>query len=272
MNLLSQLTIKARLIFLVCFAALLMLSISGLGFYAMNSAVASLQSVYTERLVPSGQISRIMDLMQENRSQLLFALQHEEGSKTAPFHKHEVAVHTNRVASNIEEITEIWKTYMSRDLSPEEMALAEEFAAKRAVYVNEGLKPAAQYIDSAQFLEGALHLAKKTKATFDDAHDAAEKIWQLQLSDAEAAFHDAEQRDAVIANISLAAVVVGTTLLSMLAFVTIRGIAGGVDGLNVAAERLAGGTSPCAVHTGLETSWVGWPRVSTRWQSSSARW
>ena len=181
MNVLNNITIKARLIFLVGFAAVLMAIIGLLGINAMHNDKASLKTVYEDRLIPTGQISRILELMRENRSQLLFALQHEPGSETAPYHQHAVTGHTDNVYKNIDEITRIWKEYMAADMAPDEKLLAEEFANKRAIFVNEGLKPVAQFLKEGGYLNAAIQLVKTTNPTFKTAYAVAENLLQLQL-------------------------------------------------------------------------------------------
>ena len=70
-----------------------------------------------------------MEMMGETRSQLLFALQHEPGSETAPYHKHSVERYTDQIERNIQETTNIWRSYIATDMTPEEAVLAEELLA-----------------------------------------------------------------------------------------------------------------------------------------------
>ncbi|RLJ18560.1 methyl-accepting chemotaxis protein [bacterium endosymbiont of Escarpia laminata] len=251
MNILNNLTIKTRLIFLVGFAAVSMVIISLLGINAMHHAEASLKTVYEDRLIPTGQISQIIELMRENRSQLLFALQHKPGSETAPFHKHDVTRHTDKVYKNIDEITRIWKAYMATYLTPDEKVLAAEFTKARVLFANEGLKPVMIFLKEENYLKAALHLAETTNPTFKSAHEPAEKLLQLQLDVARAAYDEAVARDQWASSIAIGLLVIGISLLSLLAFVTIRGITNVVDRLNVAAEQMAAGdlTVRCEHHS-----------------------
>lgn len=177
MDILNNFTIKARLVFLVGFAVALMVIIGLLGINAMNSGAASLKTVYEDRMVSTVQISHIIELMRENRSQLLFAYQHEPGSKTATYHsQHDVTMHTDAVYKNINEITRIWKEYMTTYLTQDEKVLAEDFAKKRAIYVNEGLKPVAELTKEGNYLKAALHLATTTNPRFKSAQSAVHKL------------------------------------------------------------------------------------------------
>ena len=251
MNVLNNITIKARLIFLVGFAAVLMMIIGLLGINAMHNDKASLKTVYEDRLIPTGQISRILELMRENRSQLLFALQHEPGSETAPYHQHAVTGHTDNVYKNIDEITRIWKEYMAADMAPDEKLLAEEFANKRAIFVNEGLKPVAQFLKEGGYLNAAIQLVKTTNPTFKTAYAVAENLLQLQLDAAKAAYNEAVVRDQLVSTVAVGLLIIGIVLLSLQAFVTIRGITDVVGRLSNVAEQLADGdlTARCNHHS-----------------------
>ncbi|MCG7983145.1 MAG: methyl-accepting chemotaxis protein [Candidatus Thiodiazotropha lotti] len=241
MALMNRLTIKARLMVLVSFAATLMLLISALGLHAMDRAEASLKTVYEDRLIPTGQISRIIELMRENRTQLLFSLQHDPESKTVNMHQHSTSLHLDRVSDNIEVITQIWKEYMETYLTPDEKKLAEEFSEKRAIYVNEGLKPVMSYIGEGDYLNAALHLAKKTNPTFNSAYEVAEDLWQLQLDVAKAAYHDSMERNSFVSMVATGLMLAGIGFLILISVFTIRGITTIVDNLNSAASSMADG-------------------------------
>ena len=241
MNMLSRFTIKARLIFLVGFAASLMLVSGAMGLNAMNYGEESLKGVYEGRLIPTGQISHIMELMRENRSQLLYGLQHKKGADAESNITHTVNEHTDRVYSNIAEITKTWKSYMSAHLTPKEALLADEFARKRAIYVNEGLKSVAKLLKEGNYHEATKILVTTTNTTFDAAHDVASKLWQLQLDVAKAAYEDSAANNEMVKNISMGLLLIGIALLGLLAFFTIRGISDAVGSLNRAAESMVAG-------------------------------
>ena len=241
MGLMNKLTIKTRLIVLVGFATTLMLLISVLGLHAMNRAEASLKTVYEDRLIPTGQISRIIELMRENRTQLLFSLQHDPESKTVDMHQHSVSLHLNSVSANIETITQVWKEYMETYLTPDELKLAEEFAKKRAIYVNEGLRPVMSYITDKNYLEAAIHLAEKTNPAFKSAYEVAEDLWRLQLDVAKAAYDESTERNQLVSMIATGLMLAGIGFLILISVVTIRGITDVVGKLSLSASRMADG-------------------------------
>lgn len=92
--LLTRLTIKLRLFLMVAFAVVGMLLLTLMGLNGMRHADQSLADVYQDRLIPSVQISRILELMRDIQSQLLLGLQHDPASTTAAHHDHLVSLHT----------------------------------------------------------------------------------------------------------------------------------------------------------------------------------
>ena len=240
-KLLQKLTIKFRLTLLVAFSGMLMLVIGGLGLFAMQAAEDSLKAVYEQRLVSTGQLSRIIGLMRENRSQLVFALQHEPGSKTVSWHKHDVTMHTKTVEKNIAEITTIWQAYMAKPMFPEERALAASFAQKRGVFVEKGLRAVSAQLTRGQYLQAIRILLEQTNPLFIKAHKEVEKLWQYQLDQAQLAYTQQVEHNAFIRSLSMTLIVVAIGLLSALAFVTIRGIGEAVGKLNKASAAMADG-------------------------------
>src|SRR5690606_17766010 len=100
----------------------------------------SLDSLYHDRLVGTGQVGQIMALMRDNRVELLLALQHDPQNSFKGQHTHPITLHSDIVQGNIAKIAAIWQDYMAHPRGAEEQRLADDFSATRAVFVNEGLK------------------------------------------------------------------------------------------------------------------------------------
>ena len=241
MKILNKITIKARLLFLVSFAALLMTVVGVLGVRAMSSAESGLNSVFEDRLVPTGQLSQIIDLMRANRGELLLALQHAPDSHTASMHDHPVNLHTDNITRNIETISTIWKAYMATYLTEEEKLLAQDFASKRAIFVNQGLNMVSGLINTGRYAEAERQLLDKTGPTFQTAYASVEKLWQLQLDVAQQIHDETVSQNQQVINISIVLMAVGMLLLSLLTFVTIRSISNVVTQLNETSREMAAG-------------------------------
>lgn len=241
MKILNKITIKARLIFLVTFATLLFTLIGILGIQAMKSAEDGLKTVYEDRLIPTGQLSRIIDLMRTNHGELLLALQHAPESGTVNLHDHAVTRHIDNVNNNIGAISGIWKEYMATYLTPEEKILADDFASKRATFVKQGLKEVASLIEKGKYSEANEQLLKQTGPTFEIAYTAVDKLFKLQLDVAKAAYTDTIDNNHFVINTSMALMAIGIAFLALLAFATIKGISRVVAQLIETSNRMAEG-------------------------------
>jgi methyl-accepting chemotaxis protein len=241
MNLLQNFTIKTRLIALVSLAVILMVVIGLMGLNGMRHADASLTSVYNDRLVPTGQISQILEMMQDNRTQLLLSLQHDPASEFSKMHDHPIDNHIKVAEENIEKITAVWQAFMTISHSDEEKKLADDFAAKRAVFVNEGLKATIASLKAGRFHEANETLLKRVNPTFYTANAAAEKLLQLQLDVAKAEYEKAETEYHSVRNATITLIVVAIGLSTLLAWATITGIGRAVAELERVSSQLAEG-------------------------------
>ncbi len=241
MNLLQNFTIKTRLIALVSLAVVLMAVIGLMGLTGMRHADESLSSVYNDRLVPTGQISQIIEMMQDNRTQLLLSLQHDPESGFSKMHDHPMDNHIKVAEENIEKITALWQKFMQTHMTDEEKKLAENFATTRAVFVNEGLKATIASLKAGRFHEANTTLLTRLNPTFYTAAAAAEKLLQLQLDVAQEEYHRAESEYRTIRTAIISLIVIAIGLSVLLAWATITGIGRAVAELERASGQLAEG-------------------------------
>ncbi|AKH19208.1 methyl-accepting chemotaxis protein [Sedimenticola thiotaurini] len=241
MNLLSKITIKARLIFLVTFAVLQLAILGLISINAMSSAESGLKSVYEDRLIPTGQLSQIIDLMRDNHNQLLLALQHSPDSHTLAMHNHPVSLHLELVEKNIATSNTLWQAILKTQLTTEERDLASDFANKMNSFVQKGLKEVDDLIRAGKYEAANLQLLKETGPTFQSAYAAAEKLWQQQLDVARATYNDTRAENEFVLNTAIVLLIVGVILLSLLAMVTIKGISSAVTHLTETSSQLAAG-------------------------------
>src|SRR3989338_7957834 len=212
MNFLQNFTIKARLVGLVLLSAILMLVIGALGVSGMGNTKDALNSVYLDRLIPTGQVSQITALLQDNRAQLLLSLQHDPASELSSRHNHALDTHLQVVQTNITKISALWQAYMATSLTAEEERLAQDFASKRAIFLAEGLKPGITALQAGNYKEAAVIMLERLTPTFNNASSASDRLLQLQLDVAQKAFEQAESEYQVTRNAALGAIVLAILL------------------------------------------------------------
>jgi methyl-accepting chemotaxis protein len=130
----KNLTIKARLIFVLSFLSLMILGIGVLGLWGLNQANEAARTIYEDRLIPLGQIDEIQALILANR----LAISNAVLTPTEDV----IRRNTRLVEDNIRRITVVWDDYMKTYLTVEEERLADQFAEDRGRFVSDGLRPA----------------------------------------------------------------------------------------------------------------------------------
>ncbi|MEO5341743.1 MAG: methyl-accepting chemotaxis protein [Gammaproteobacteria bacterium SHHR-1] len=241
MNILTNMRVKSRLLLLAGLTISAMMVIGILGLNSMMRLNQSLGSVYADRLVPTGQISEIMLLMQENRTQLLLALQHDSESEFATMHNHPIDLHLDQVERNIDKITAIWKTYLTTYLTPEEKRLADDYAAKRATFVNQGLRATLAELKRGDYAAANRVILTKVNPLYEQAGGLADELLHLQLRVAKAEFDQAEQSYAERQMLFIGLMLLALLLSGLLAWSTIGNLGHATRELMQSSSRLAEG-------------------------------
>jgi len=206
------------------FMALMMLGGGAIGLGGIVMANKALETTYKNRLEPTKMIGRIMLLMNDNRGQIMLALQHNPENYFSRMHEHPVTLHTDLIAKNRDEITAIVEEYKSRDLTTEEKSLADKYAAARAQFVSEGLKAANDAILAGEYNQANEILLKKLNPLYQAANAEAEALLQKTLETAKAEYDQAVERYALIRNVSIAGTILGIALAVLAGVLLIRSI------------------------------------------------
>ncbi|MCI4627017.1 MAG: methyl-accepting chemotaxis protein [Candidatus Magnetoovum sp. WYHC-5] len=180
----KNLRIGVRLYILVAVMAVLIVLIGYVGIKAAKTINANFDSLYADRMVPVGQLSQVSDKMRENVQQLLLAAFHDPKIEVSKVHNadHPITKHTDKVESNISEITKLWDAYMATYLTPEEKELALKYAESRVKFVNEGVMPCINYLKEGKFDEANLFVVKTVLKLFGETIKDAEQLVAIQHS------------------------------------------------------------------------------------------
>ena len=133
MHMLKNLTIKARLIFVVGFLCLMCVSGAIIGLTSLYSANEALKANYEHSLVPAGQLDQVVRLILANQVAVAQAVTDDNTG---------MAREVEGIDARIRQIDKLWSEYTSTPVSPQEKELADKFIAARAKFVSEGLRPA----------------------------------------------------------------------------------------------------------------------------------
>ncbi len=237
----KSLSIRARLAMIMVFMAALMLGGGGIGLFGIAMSNKAMETTYRDRLEPVNMIGRIMLLMNENRSQIMLALQHNPESASARMHDHPVGLHTDTMIKNRDEITAVWQDYVKRNLAPEERALADKYAAARGQYVTEGLAAAREAILAGDFNRANEILLKKINPLHKAAEAEADALLKQTLATARAEYEQALARYETIRNLAVGGTIIGLLLAAIAAMLLIRAIIHPLRQANEIFDRIAQG-------------------------------
>ncbi len=227
----KNLSIKARLIAILSFMAILLLGIGIMGLHGMVKTKAGLKSVYEDRTIPLGQVGEIQALLLENRLALAVA----QITPTPEVIAESIA----KIESNSAEIGKLWDAYMATYLTPEEKILADKFTEDRKQFLAEGLKPAVAAL-RANDIETVKQIAvDKIRPLYKPIREGIKALSQLQLDEAKQEYKQAVNRYTSIRTFVIAAIALGLCLSAWLGFVLIRAITGPLN----AAVKLARGVA-----------------------------
>ena len=130
---LNDLKIGVRLGILLAVLVAVLVAVGFSGIRALGQANGRLSSLHADGMLPLQYVSQIENLMQSNQLTLLRAVSNpsNENSRKA----------VESVTANIAEITKLLELYKGTAKSEQETKLVEQFAVKRAAFVQGGLKP-----------------------------------------------------------------------------------------------------------------------------------
>lgn len=115
----KNMTIKSRLIVVIGFLSVLLVSIGGMGIYGMNQMNSAFKGVYDDRVLPLGDLGVILDRTQRIRFNTVIS-SYSENTAIVPERK-------SLSDQRLEEINTLWPKYMATKLTTEEAALAKDF-------------------------------------------------------------------------------------------------------------------------------------------------
>ncbi len=241
MNLVQKMTLNTRLIALVALSGVLLIGLGMMGLHSMSTAGNGIGEAYRDELIPSGQLTRIINLLQENRAELLAVMQHDPASPLSKRHNHTIEFHLERVQRDAQAIDAIWQDYRQANLTPEERTLADEFASARSLFAKNGLQPTIEAIRAEHYDKASALLFDAVRPAFKSVSRAAEALIAHKLKIAEQTYKDTETHFRFTRNVAIGLMVLGIGLQLALAFLTIPSISRGVGGLQRATHQLAAG-------------------------------
>jgi methyl-accepting chemotaxis protein len=227
-------TLKARLTTLAATLGLFMLTIGLTGILATRESNTRMKSIYEDRAVPLAQLFEINDRMKDNTIAQYDAAANGRAGKP-------VGDIAGRIAGNIETISKVWTEYMATYLTPEEKGVADSFAPKRKLYVENAIKPALALLADRKYDEADALLAGKAGELFAAAKQDLDKLVAIQIKEAKAEYDAAERQYTMIVGFGIGLLLTGLLLAGWLGLQTIRAVGRPIEQLNGLMAKIAQG-------------------------------
>ncbi len=213
---LKHLSIKTRLIFVIVFLAVELVAGAAIGIYNLEVANAELKSLHDDRVVPIGQLSRVMQLITTN--QLLV------GKAADATTKEQRDMFLSQVEANVADATATWKTYEQTRLTSEEAALVAKFVEARKAFLSHGLMPA---VAAARAGDGTLAselVTGEVARRFQPVGELGGQLLALQQRVAKAEYEASQQTYETVRLVCLAGLVFGLLMAAVVGWMLVRAI------------------------------------------------
>nr|WP_267869710.1 methyl-accepting chemotaxis protein [Massilia agrisoli] len=225
-------TVKVRFAVVVGLLCVIAGVISLTGLSALGETNKSIETIYKDRLVALGQLHSMLTLNQQNqlsvaKSVLLTGDQQQEEAR--------------RVTERIEAINTLWKAYSITYLTPEEKALAAQFAEARAKFVAGSLTPALAAMRAGDTLALQAIVQGPMAELSAPLGKVMEQLVSLQLAIGEQEYAASQERYEASRILSISLTIIGVLAGVAIGAWIIRSITRSLHGALVIAQSVAEG-------------------------------
>jgi len=237
---LSNMTIKSRLITLVTVITVISLGIVVSAYIGFTKLQSETKDIADRRMHLVHTVNKIMYALADERAQLMLALQHNPENKVAKRHEnHPITKHFDLIQTDKNKLEEYFADMDGRVTSVEGRALLERLLTARKAYGTEGLLLAEDALKKGDYEEAE-------KLLLTQVNPALEKVTEAGNADAEheaREAHKALQRAIASAHTSEVILVVGMLLTIIvgggLGYSVISGVAKSTSDMNRAMSQTA---------------------------------
>ncbi len=243
----KNLTIKARLTFVLGFLSFALAAIGGLGLYGMNQSNAGLLSVYEDSTVPAIQIADIRALIMRNRMLALDAVNNPANDV--------IRSSATGINENQDRITRLWAQVLESNASAQEREIQEQFQTLRRQFVNNGLDVTMQALQAGD-IEAAYNLAYDVmEPAYEPFIEKADELLQYQVNSAALQYEQASALFERISAITIFAVILAVLVAAAIGWIIVRAVVLPLNEAVRVANAIADGdlTNRIEVHSNDET-------------------
>ncbi|MDM5181008.1 methyl-accepting chemotaxis protein [Massilia sp. DJPM01] len=228
----KNLTIKARLIFVIAVLSVISLLIGLLGLRNLSVTNASLKTVYEDRLVAVGMLAEVLTEIQQNQTALSKAVSADPAGLGAV---------ADEVDQRVKVVTTVWGEYMQTYLTPEEKIIAAKFVASREAFVAQGIKPTLAAFRAKDAPAAVALVNGALTQTFQPVRENMNALIKYQLGVGKSEYAEATARFETARALAIGLIVVSAALGLLIGAALIRGISRSIAEALRFANSIAGG-------------------------------
>ncbi|MCC2956477.1 methyl-accepting chemotaxis protein [Massilia sp. IC2-477] len=232
----KHLSIKSRLIFVIAFLAAELVAGAVIGIYNLGIANAEMKGMHDNRVVPLGQLGRVMQLITTNQLLVTKAAHLEDaGARSALM---------SEVDANIATVSASWKAYEQTELTDVEAALAAKFVDARKAFLAQGLQPAIAAIRAGDLVQAGQLTAGAMASGFEPVRTIGGQLIELQQRVAKEEYARSQQKYEMVRLVCLAGLAFGLVMAAVVGWMLVRAIVRPIEqAVQVAAAVAAGDLS-----------------------------
>jgi methyl-accepting chemotaxis protein len=180
----KNLTVKARLLFLIGLMSAIMLTLTGISLYALNKTNEGLKSVYVDRTIPLSSLAEIKAKQIDIRLKIANVINEPQEAERS----------FEKITKNRDDINTMWAEYMKSYLTPDEKILADKFTEDRKKYISEGIDPVLELLKKRESEAAQSLVVEKIRPLFVPVSNGIDALVQLQKDIAKEEFEAAQSR------------------------------------------------------------------------------
>jgi methyl-accepting chemotaxis protein len=238
---LSNMKIGMRLSMLIGALSILLVAVGSVGLYGISKSNESGRVIYEKNLQSTGQVAEVQRLLLRNRLALAVAL-------ITPVPE-TIQTTTAEVESNIAAITKIWEQYSAQPQSPEEAALAKDFASNRKAFVQEGLLKVVAALRANDIKEANRLVVSNIRPLYLPVGKGIDALLKYQLDSGKREYDAALASFQSIRILAIGSVVVGLLFATLFGLFLVRGITRPLTRAVDSANNIAAGRLDDALHS-----------------------
>ncbi|MFA5429351.1 MAG: methyl-accepting chemotaxis protein, partial [Sulfurimonas sp.] len=239
MNFINNMSVKAKIISLLLISIISSVLLGTMSIANSKKLNESTVSMYKDGYTPISQITQINELIIQNLQMLLLAGYHDPHLEVSKEHEktHKTDMHLDEIPKNADKITKLWEQYLQREMSAKEKELANEWAASRKLFVEDGLKKTIEIFKSGDYTKAQLFTVTNVLPLFKKTKEGAEKLLELQEQIALSLIKNANSTYETVKITLITIIIVSLTLLFIIGMLIVKSMVSSVNALNNGINR-----------------------------------